>query len=331
MERLLEEALKHKDVAALHDIVNEDCVLKRPGSSLVHGRDRVIGHLLEARDVSGWRPYLSYTIVDTSLDDVPHQMKIRTSGGGVSSVYIDVLDRRRIRLDIAYDGSAFYGFQRQKKGRTVQKTFEDALEKLFARTMEVHGASRTDRGVHALHQVLHFDTDNALDTQSVKDLMNRVLPDDIVVHRAEDVPVVFHARYDALRKTYRYRITHEKDPFLSRHATFMPAFDVDLAESILKRFEGTHDFTLFTKTPVPENARRTIHATTIEREASQTTITVTGDGFLRHMVRFILGAVLEDVRKSRENADLALQGISPGSPFKPVPSRGLSLMSIDYR
>lgn len=202
----------------------------------------------------------------------------------------------RIALGIEYDGSGFAGWQWQKGRRTVQEALEQALSRIAAGPLRVHAAGRTDAGVHALHQVAHFDTAAARPLRAWVMGTNSALPDDIRVLWSQEVPSDFHARYSAIARHYRYVILNRatRSALLHRKATwcFQPLDEVRMqraAEHLL----GEHDFSAFRAQGCQsKSACRRMHLIDVARQGDQVIIDVVANAFLHHMVRNIVGVLI---------------------------------------
>ncbi|MDT3095777.1 tRNA pseudouridine(38-40) synthase TruA [Staphylococcus aureus] len=208
----------------------------------------------------------------------------------------------RILVEIAYQGNNFLGFQIQQNGRTVQQQFEKLLQRMHKRHVRIHPSSRTDRGVHAIQQYFHFDTELNIPMSQWQYAMNRTLPDDIYVNNVVTVDDDFHCRYDCVGKRYRYKVyqAQHRDPFQSGLKTFIPEpLDLDKMNRAAQQFIGTHDFTGFCsqKTEV-ESKVRTLYQSEIVKTDDGFDYIVTGSGFLYNMVR-VLVAFLIEVGKGR--------------------------------
>jgi tRNA pseudouridine38-40 synthase len=243
---------------------------------------------------------------------------------------------RNLKLTLAYDGTDFHGWQIQPNVRTVQGTLQAALAKLFNHEVQVTGSGRTDAGVHAHGQVANVETSRTMDADAVVRGVNALLPPEIRVWRAEEVPPEFHSRRSARSKTYEYRLwrRHIVSPFESRYVyRFTYALDTQAVEAASKLFEGTHDFTSFCAAATEvEDRVRTIFAANWVRNDDRWTFTITGNGFLQYMVRTIVGTLLyvgsgklrvEDLPGIFEAHDRTLAGPC-------VPACGLHLISVDY-
>jgi len=203
---------------------------------------------------------------------------------------------RNLRLLIEYDGTDFHGFARQKAARTVQGVLETTLQSLLKEPIQVIGASRTDAGVHARGQVVNFFTSNAIPADRLVVALNKRLPPDLKVLRAADAPPDFHARHSARSRLYRYTLYTRPHPSVwrIRYALHYPyPLDTDRMAETLRLLEGTHDFRAFSvKTPDEQNTIRTLYRTAVRRTRDTVQIELEGSGFLRGMVRLIVGSLL---------------------------------------
>jgi tRNA pseudouridine38-40 synthase len=211
---------------------------------------------------------------------------------------------RTIKLTIAYDGADFHGWQTQPGVPTIQGALNDAARKITQEKIVMHGASRTDAGVHALGQVAHFRTQSPLAPVEMQRALNALLPPAIRVVDAEETGPDFHARWQAQGKTYRYRIYRGRvlPPFEYRRALHYPwPLDEDAMAQAAREFEGEHDFSTFAASAGSEeddrdrNMVRVIYSSEIVRESGRDEIAyvVRGQSFLRYMVRKIVGTLIE--------------------------------------
>lgn len=243
---------------------------------------------------------------------------------------------KRIKLTVSYEGTRYHGFQRQPMGITVQETLEKAIEQLQGEPVRIVGSGRTDAGVHARGQVVHFDTTATIPPERWGAALNSVLPDDIVIRRSEQVSDTFHARYDVKSKTYRYLIDHGRvrDVFL-RNMAWHIAQPLDLVamKKAAAAFVGTHDYTAFcsAKTDV-ENRVRTITQMHIETDENRMWLTFTGNGFLYNMVRIMTGTLVEVGMGKRDAAEIPLMIEAKDRTLTGItaPPQGLYLWSVDY-
>lgn len=225
-------------------------------------------------------------------------LKIRLKMDQETITRVDVawvpLSTTRQAVMYGYDGSRYFGSQVQPDQPTVQGTLESILSHLFQNDMTVYPASRTDAGVHALKAVAHFDAPFYMSPDKLTRLMQNMAPSDIVIYDVMDVSLFFHARYDVVSKTYLYRFTTKKNVVSMHKKSHLPMTDVDAFLSRMKLFEGTHDFKAFAKSKgQPTDTVRTIQSITwVQEDADAWTIEITGDGFLRHMIRMMIGAAM---------------------------------------
>lgn len=250
---------------------------------------------------------------------------------------------RNIKLILEYDGSAFFGFQKQPGKPTVQEALEKALSAFFDKKMKISAASgRTDTGVHAEGQVVNFKTESDRDLKRIQKGLNAHLSPPVVVKSVEGVPADFHARYSARSKVYEYRIWNHpfRSPLLAARTCHVP-YRLDLAamRKAAKHFIGRHDFRSFTSEAMVRKGRanvsfvRTIQKLLIKKESSLIRIRVEADGFLYHMVRNLVGTLLE-VGKGKLTPE-AVPGLlrsrdrraALGATVSPV---GLTLLHVHY-
>ncbi len=204
---------------------------------------------------------------------------------------------RNIKLTIEYDGSGYLGWQRQKDPRTVQGTIESAILKLTGKAAPLFGSGRTDAGVHALGQVANFHSDTHLQLSDIQNALNAILPKDIIILDCEEMDDGFHARYDAVSKTYAFHVVNRPlPPAIGRqYAWFIKhPLDINAMTQALHRFEGTHDFSSFEGAGSPRaSSVRTMTSAKIEKkDDGRMVFTFEANGFLRHMVRNIVGTVV---------------------------------------
>ena len=279
---------------------------------------------------------------------------------------------RNVRLVVAYDGTDFHGWQRQPNLPTIQECLETTLARLTGEAAHVWGSGRTDAGVHALNQVANFKTSSPIPCENLAKALNNLLPPTIRIKEAREVTESFHARYDVRSKTYRYRILQSPvcSPFLWRFVCHHPfALDHARMAEAARLFEGEHDFTSFAaasgdeepseekevrsqesevrRTAKKQGARdrlatgegsrekvRTIFSSRLFRRprTSMLVYEVTGNGFLHHMVRNMVGTLMEVGRGKLPPQDvariLAARDRTLAGPT--APAQGLCLMKVDY-
>ncbi len=243
---------------------------------------------------------------------------------------------RNIGITVSYDGTNFNGFQTQPYGRTVQDEIEKAILKLSGESIEIDASGRTDAGVHAVGQVFNFHTASTIPTERWAIALNTRLPKDIVILEAFDVPLSFHSRKSAKRKTYRYTIDTGKFPdvFGRQYRFHHPAkLDVGAMREGLGYLVGEHDFTSFTSihSTKPHHVR-TIYEAELVREGVFVHMYITGNGFLYNMVRIIMGTLLwvGQGKLAPEAMGTILAGRSRALAGPTAMPHGLTLMSVQY-
>lgn len=242
----------------------------------------------------------------------------------------------RYKVTLAYDGNNYVGFQSQKNGLAIQDVIEKALKIIFKEDIRIVMASRTDAGVHAKGQVFHFDTNKKKDTYKLKGSINALIPKDIHIIEVKNVSDKFHARYSVKSKTYEYLInTGEYDVFLDGYAyQCFYKLDLELMKKASKIFLGTHDFSSFNTTPYKdkENQTRTISEFKIIKKKDLLVIRITGDGFLRNMVRIMVGTLIDLGRGQKSIDDIKKMLDTPSKNTKRynITGNGLYLVKIKY-
>ncbi len=248
------------------------------------------------------------------------------------------MDEKNIRLVLAYDGREYHGWQRQTNGVTIQEIIEKKLETMFKAKIKLIASGRTDAGVHAMGQVCNFTTRSNIIPDAIKKGLNSLLPDDIQIIQAEYVPPEFHARYSAGSKIYEYSILNRRDPdIFRRHYLWhiRAPLDKENMTECLAILKGNHDFSSFKSTgsnntnPVRLISRAELHG---PDKNGILRIIIEANGFLRHMVRNIVGTVVEaglgkmnveEFRAILESKDRQTAGIK-------APGQGLFLVKVHY-
>lgn len=243
---------------------------------------------------------------------------------------------KRVKLEIAYDGTNYCGWQIQPNGVTVEEVINKKLTELLKEDIEVIGASRTDSGVHALGNVAVFDTNTSIPGDKISYALNQRLPEDIRIQSSKEVPLDFHPRYCNSIKTYEYKILNRKFDIpsyrLNTHFVYLP-LDVKAMTEAAKYIVGEHDFKSFcsTRTNVVDTIR-TVFSLNVTKEGDMISIRITGNGFLYNMVRIIVGTLIkvglkvyppEHVKEIIDAKDRILAGPK-------APAKGLTLVGIEY-
>lgn len=243
---------------------------------------------------------------------------------------------RTVRLRLSYDGTEFHGWQIQPHRVTLQQTLQDALAAITGQSLQVHGSGRTDAGVHALGQVAHIDVAQLrIPLPNLQRALNARLPASIRVEAIEEAPVGFHARRDAVSKLYRYRIWREpvRPPFLHRYVHHYPyPLNEPAMVAAAPGFVGTHDFRSFAATPPLGGTVRTVLRSQMWRAGAELIYEVEGRGFLHHMVRNLVGFLLEVGRGARraEEIPAVLAARRRRAAGPTAPACGLYLVRVLY-
>ena len=258
---------------------------------------------------------------------------IASGKAGLSKVLM-----RRIKLTLAYDGTDFHGWQVQPGYSTIQGELEAIFEGLDKRKVNVAGSGRTDAGVHAIAQIAAVSIENPIPLYNLKKAVNRLLPNAIRVMRVEEVHPEFHPRFDARSKTYEYRLVRSDvcSPLERRYVHHHPyPLDISPMLALAPMLVGEHDFGAFAASD-PRDAKgetkvRTIFESKLVELEDRLIYTVTGSGFLKHMVRNIVGTLIEAGRGNVTEQKMAsfLRGGRPKA-GPTAPACGLTLMAVNY-
>lgn len=246
------------------------------------------------------------------------------------------MEKKRVRLIVAYDGTNYHGWQVQNNGITIESELNRTLSDLLGEEIQVIGASRTDSGVHALGNVAVFDTTNRMPAEKISYALNQRLPEDIRIQRSEEVASAWHPRHCDSRKTYEYRIYRAEFPMpvkrLYSYFTYRP-LDVEKMKAAATYLVGEHDFKSFCQTGAQvESTVRTIYSCEVEEQGADLVIRVCGNGFLYNMVRIIAGTLMEvgQGRKSPESMEDVLAALDRSAAGPTAPAHGLMLMRYDF-
>jgi tRNA pseudouridine38-40 synthase len=246
---------------------------------------------------------------------------------------------RNFKLTLEYDGTGFSGWQTQAEGlRTIQNHLEEKLERIFKKRIHCQASGRTDSGVHAVGQVVHFKVDTDIKASLIHKALNSFLDRDLSVVKVSEVPLGFHAQRDVKSKTYRYTILNRPYPsaLWRDRAYFYPnSLSLSLMRRAANVLKGTHNFKSFQSASQRsriKNTVRTINSLSIVKDFDLIHITITSDGFLYKMVRNITGALIAvgSGRLSPEHVLKLLESRERVSAPRTAPSYGLCLMSVRY-
>lgn len=244
---------------------------------------------------------------------------------------------QNFKITIEYDGSRYHGWQRQKNDRSVQEEIEIALKKMTSTQVTLIGSGRTDAGVHATEQVANFKCDTHLPPETLLRGLNSLLPDDIIIKDCKRVAPTFHARYDARSKIYHYRILNRSVPAAigRQYVWFIrDTLDRQTIRTAIAHIIGRHDFKAFegTGSPRRDTTRNVFCARLIDTEADTLILEIEAEGFLRYMVRNIVGTLVDvglgkitatDFKNILASKDRSQAGIT-------APAKGLALVKVKY-
>ena len=253
---------------------------------------------------------------------------------------------RNICMKVSYDGTNYSGFQTQPDGKTIQDALEKAIENLTGEQLKITASGRTDAGVHANGQVFNFLTASKIPVERWCLALNARLPEDILVSEAVEVPLEFHSRRSAKRKTYRYTINANQFPDLFHRRTQLHhpgKLNIEAMQDALKHFIGTYDFTSFASRHSTKPSHiRTLYDAYLKVDTSMCRphtrdqgvihIYVTGNGFLQHMVRIMVGTLLfvGEGKISPKDIPTILQGKNRSLAGPTAESKGLILWNVEY-
>lgn len=245
---------------------------------------------------------------------------------------------QKYKCTISYDGTNYSGFQFQTNANTIQAEIEKGLRQMHkGEEIKIHPSGRTDKGVHALAQVFHFESALNIPVENWKKALNALIPTDIAIHKIEKVDDSFHARIGASDKEYRYYVLNrqDRDVFRRNHIYHEPIpLDIDAMQQACKVFEGTHDFTSFSsaKSTVKGSKVRTLFEVSCHKHGDEIEFVLRGNGFLYNMVRIIVG-VLIDVGKGKFTAQDIIDMFAKKhrqDEAVTLPPEGLYLCSVSY-
>lgn len=243
---------------------------------------------------------------------------------------------RNFRITVAYDGGRYQGWQRIGNGQSIQGKIEDVLSEMLGHKVEIHGAGRTDAGVHARAQVAHFKIRTARTPEEVRAYLNRYLPEDIAVTACQQADDRFHARLNAAGKRYVYRIWNSATPNVFERK-YLCRVDGPLDVAVMQRaadaLVGTHDFRAFCgNRKMKKSTVRTLHTARVQRLGDEVRLTFEGTGFLQNMVRILAGTLTEIGQGKRPADDIPriLRSLDRTQAGITMPPQGLILEQVFY-
>lgn len=246
------------------------------------------------------------------------------------------MEKKRIRLTVAYDGTNYHGWQLQDNGITIEAVLNRSLTGLLGEEIRVIGASRTDAGVHALGNVAVFDTVSRMPGNKISYALNQRLPEDIRIQKSEEVPPHWHPRRCESRKTYEYRIYRGEFPMpvkrLYAHFLYTP-LHVGAMREAAAYLKGEHDFKSFCQAGAQvESTVRTLSSLRVEEQGADLSIVACGNGFLYNMVRIIVGTLIEVGQGKREPGSMpdVLAARTRAAAGPTAPAHGLTLVKYEF-
>ena len=240
----------------------------------------------------------------------------------------------RYKLILSYDGTNYLGYQTQVKGKTIQDELEKAFRLMTQIEVKTFAASRTDKGVHAKGQVVHFDFDNEISPDKWVIGLNKRLNNDIRVVKVLKVKDDFHARFNSKSKLYTYVISKApSNPFNQLYEVYIPDFNLDLVLDEIKSLEGTHDFSAFSPNKELKPPVKTIYSIDVKETKTHYIFNIHGNHFLRYMVRSMMGNIIAIAtnKKSKGHIKLMLETKDRLLTAKTAPAKGLFLSKIYYK
>lgn len=246
------------------------------------------------------------------------------------------MEKKRVRLVVAYDGTNYHGWQLQPKAITIESELNRCLSELLKEEIRVIGASRTDSGVHALGNIAVFDTGTRMPAEKISYALNQRLPEDIRIQKSEEVDANWHPRHCASRKTYEYRIYRGEFAMPVKRLYALHCYhelDVRKMQVAAAYLVGEHDFKSFCQTGAQvETTIRTIYEADVREEGNDLVIRICGNGFLYNMVRIIVGTLLEigQGKRSAKNIKEILEAKERTAAGPTAPAHGLLLYQYEF-
>ena len=290
-------------------------------------------HKVEDYRITNTEEYNDYLIVDAIKNNTQVTYKIKMKENKIYQVYetIKLIGKTRVKCIISYDGSTFSGYQKQPNATTIQGELEKALSSTLNEDIVIYGSGRTDKGVHAYNQVIHFDTSSNIPREKMRMVISKYLTKAIQIKESSNVHETFHSRYDIRSKEYVYHINMKEYDVVKRNQEWYPGeFNLDLFKEELRSLIGTHDFTSFTKT-TDLNTIRTIFDIRFEQEGDVLLIYIKGNGFLRYMVRNIVGYGMNIAQNKSKISLLSIADKKDNSLLNDIaPAGGLYMNEVTY-
>ena len=246
------------------------------------------------------------------------------------------MEKKRVRITVAYDGTNYHGWQLQENGITIEEELNRCLTELLGERIQVIGASRTDSGVHAMGNIAVFDTENRMSAGKIAYALNQRLPEDIRVQKSEEVPPDWHPRHCESIKTYEYRIYRAEFPMpVKRLYSYFVYHTLDVVrmQEAAAYLEGEHDFRSFCQTGAQvESTVRVLYGVQVEEQGADLVFRIRGNGFLYNMVRIIVGTLIEVGQGKREPESVrdVLEAKDRCAAGPTAPAHGLTLMKYEF-
>lgn len=274
-----------------------------------------------------------FYIIEYSVGDKRIACKLELKNNLITRFYETEIDPdlKRVKCIVQYDGSMYFGYQKQLNQTTIQSELEQALSHVLKEEITIHSSGRTDKGVHAYNQVIHFDTKSNIPPENIYKLINKHLPDSIHIKSSEEVHQTFHSRYDIQTKEYVYVInTDHYDVTKRNYEWFVPNLDQTRFRIELKRLIGTHDFYSFTKTTEKDTVR-TIYSIIFKKTDTHLEVHIKGNGFLRYMIRNMIAYAVQVATNKTKLSLLDILEKRDNSIIKDIaPAGGLYMKEVTY-
>lgn len=329
----------NKDVKGIIDVfVPGELAIRQYTEQTIYDADTLINVVLESNittfEFKSHRIHNEVIYAELEMNmETPINMKAVIQQGRIERLYETVqTPLKRIKMICAYDGSVFQGFQVQPDSKTVQGEIEKGLKYLTNEEIIIHSSGRTDKGVHANYQVFHFDTNSQIEPTRFAKVLNNYVPDSIYLKESVEVDSTFHSRYDVKTKEYLYVINkQEYNPIQREYEWFVENINFDILKRELTSLIGTNDFTSYTKHVEDKEMVRTIFDITFDVTDTHIKIHFKGTGFLRYMIRYLVGTAVEIATNRLHTTMLELLDQKDASNVKWIaPGAGLYLNHVTH-